>query len=298
VKIGDTVMVRKAGDIIPQVFDVLVNLRTGKEKKIVEPKNCPICKSELLRDEASEGIKLICKNENCEAKVINKIIYFASRKVANIDGLGESTVQALFDAGFIKKVSDIYKLKYEQVAQLEGFKEKSITNLLSAIENSKTLPLQTFIMGLSINNVGEETNVDIAKHFKSLDAFLSLQNGEIEKIFGIGEKIKDGILDFFAKKENIAEIKELLRYIKVLDYKDNSVSQKLSDKRFVVTGTFPEYSRDEIEKLIKENGGAVQNAVNAKTSYLIVGEDAGSKLEKANKLGILTIGLKDFLNMI
>lgn len=298
VKLGDTVMVRKAGDIIPQVFDVLINLRDGKEKKIVEIKKCPVCKSDLVKDESGDGVKVICPNSNCEAKVVNKIIYFASRKVADIDGLGESTVQTLFDAGFVKKVSDIYKLKYEQIAQLEGFKEKSITNLLTAIENSKTLPLEIFIMGLSINNVGEETSVDIAKHFKSLDAFLNLQKGEIERIFGIGEKIKDGILEFFANKENVAEIKELLKYVKVLDYKDNSLSQSLADMRFVVTGTFDDYGRDDIEKMIKQNGGSVQSAVNAKTSYLIVGEDAGSKLEKAQKLNIKIIGIEKFLKMI
>lgn len=307
VKIGDTVMVRKAGDIIPQVFDVLVNLRDGKEKKIVEIKKCPVCQGNLARESpplkgedlgGGSGVKLICKNENCEAKVVNKIIYYASRKVANIDGLGESTVQALFDAGFVKKVSDIYKLKYEQVAQLEGFKEKSITNLLSAIENSKTLPLEIFIMGLSINNVGEETSVDIAKHFKTLDVFLDLQKGEIEKIFGIGEKIKEGILEFFTKKENLQEIKELLKYVKVLDYKDSSLSQSLADMRFVVTGTFDRHGRDDIEKMIKQNGGSVQSAVNAKTSFLVVGENAGSKLEKAQKLNIKTISIDEFLKLI
>lgn len=304
VKIGDTVMVRKAGDIIPQVFDVLINLRDGKEKKISEIKKCPICKSELESTatlpygEGRTGVKIICPNPNCEAKVVNKIIYFASRKVANIDGLGESTVQALFDAGFVKKVSDIYKLKYEHIAQLEGFKEKSINNLLTAIQNTTTLPLEIFIMGLSINNVGEETSVDIARHFKTLDAFLNMEKDEIEKIFGIGEKIKDGILEFFAKKENMSEINELLKYIKVLDYKDSALSQNLADMRFVVTGTFEDYSRDDIEKMIKQNGGSVQSAVNAKTSFLIVGEDAGSKLEKAQKLNIKTIGIDEFLKMV
>ena len=318
VKIGDTVMVRKAGDIIPQVFNVLVNLRTGKEKKIIEIKNCPVCNFGLERTatlpegeglgEGSTGVKLICKNENCEAKIVNKIIYFASRKVANIDGLGESTVEALFAAGFVKKVSDIYKLKYQDIAQLEGFKEKSINNLLTAIENAKILQLQIFIMGLSINNVGEETSIDLAKNFKSLepgllrfedyaDSLEQLKN-ELEKVFGIGEKIKEGIINYFSNKENIKEIKEILKFVKVTDYQDNNVSAKLADMRFVITGTVKEYSREEIEKMIKQNGGGVQNAVNAKTSYLIVGEDAGSKLEKAEKLNISIIKINEFLNML
>ncbi len=313
VKIGDTVMVRKAGDIIPQVFNVLVNLRNGKEKKIVEIGNCPVCGFELekaphLGGGVGEGVKLLCNNNHCEAKIINRIIYFASRKVANIDGLGESTVEALYNAGMVNKVSDIYKLKYQDIAQLEGFKEKSINNLLTAIENSKKLPLEIFIMGLSINNVGEETSIDLAKHFKSLepglfrfddyaDSLVKLKS-ELEKIFGIGDKIKEGIVNYFSDKNNIKEIKEILKYVKVEDYRNQNVSQKLENLRFVITGTFENYGREDIEKLIKQNGGSVQNAVNAKTSYLIVGEDAGSKLEKAERLNIRILKINEFLNML
>jgi DNA ligase (NAD+) len=317
VKIGDTVMVRKAGDIIPQVFNVLENLRDGKEKKIIEIKKCPVCGSWLeknpsLGGEVGEGVKLVCNNTNCEAKVINKIIYFASRKVANIDGLGESTVLALYEKRFVKKVSDIYKLKYEQIAQLEGFKEKSINNLLTAIENAKNLKLETFVMGLSINNVGEETSIDLAKHFKSfekkngfgmldfndLESSLTKLKSELSKIFGIGQKIQEGIVEYFSDLENIKEIKEILKFVHVLDYRDMNVSQKLSNLRFVITGTFEKYSRDDLEKFVKENGGAVQSAVNPKTSFLIVGEEAGSKLDKAQKLKIKTININEFLKMI
>jgi DNA ligase (NAD+) len=147
VKIGDSVMVRKAGDIIPQVFGVLTELRTGSEKKIPSIKNCPVCKETLSKDTENSGIKIYCPNEYCEAKAINKVIYFAGRKCANIEGLGESTVNSLYEAGFVKRVSDLYKLSLEQILTLEGFKDKSAVNLLGAIEKARTLKLETFIMG-------------------------------------------------------------------------------------------------------------------------------------------------------
>ncbi len=298
VKIGDSVMVRKAGDIIPQVFGVLVNLRTGKEKKIVEIKKCPICGSGLTKDTVGDGVKLVCPNPDCEAKRINKIIYFASRKIANIEGLGESTVVALYEAGFVRNVSDIYKLTKKDILTLEGFKEKSAQNLLDGIENAKTLPLEIFIIGLSIKNVGEETSTDLAKHFKTLGNFLNLEKLDLDKIYGIGDKIILEIVDFLKNTENKKEIKNLLKYVKVKDYESRTKSAKLENLRFVITGSYDDYSREDIEKIIKENGGSVQSAVNAKTSYLIVGEDAGSKLDKANKLGIKTIDIREFLKLV
>lgn len=317
VKIGDSVQVRKAGDIIPQIFGVFKDLRDGMEKKISEIKHCPVCKSKLIKDneihlperwtnppfgkvdgKVELGVKLLCINPDCEAKKINKIIYFASRKCADIEGLGEQTVIALFEAGFVKKVSDIFKLSKKDILTLEGFKDKSAQNLLDGIEHAKTLPLEIFIMGLSIRNVGEETSIDLAKHFRTLDNFLKADQAELSKIYGIGEKIILGILEFLKDKDNQKEIKEILKFIKVKDYESKNVSSKLENLRFVVTGSFEKYSRDEIEAIIKNNGGAVQSAVNAKTSYLIVGVDAGSKLEKAQKLKIKTISLGEFENMV
>ncbi len=300
VKISDTVMIRKAGDIIPQVFGVFKNLRTGKEKKIIKIKNCPICNTNLVKENKniSEGVKLICPNPDCEAKIINKIIYFASRKVANIEGLGESTVTALFNSGFIKNISDIYKLTKENILNLEGFKEKSTQNLLDGIEKSKILPLEIFITGLSIKNVGEETSIDLAKYFKTFKNLLNADKSEFAKIFGIGEKIKEDIVNYFSNKKNILEIENLLKYIKVKDFENNKKSAKLENLRFVITGTFEEYSRENIEKIIKENGGSVQNSVNNKTSYLILGSDPGSKLAKAEQLGIKIISIEEFLKLI
>jgi len=297
-KIGDTVMVRKAGDIIPQVFEVLTNLRTGHEKKIIEIKICPVCESLLVKDVANDGVKLICQNEYCEAKIINKIIYFASRKCANIDGLGESTVNALYEAGLVTKISDIYKLTKKDILTLEGFKEKSAQNLVDGINASKVLPLEIFIMALSIKNVGEETSIDLAKNFKTLDSFLSADVEDLNKIFGIGEKTVQEIVNYLNNKKFMKEVQEILKFVKVSDYKSTSKSSKLENLRFVITGTFEKYSRDEIEKLIKENGGSVQSAINAKTSFLILGVDGGSKFEKAQKLNIKIIEIDQFLKLL
>ena len=298
VKIGDSVMVRKAGDIIPQVFGVFENLRNGKEKKILEIKNCPVCDTNLIKDTAGDGVKLLCTNLICESRVINKIIYFASRKVADIEGLGESTATALFNAGFVHNVSDIYNLSKENILTLEGFKEKSAQNLLDGIEKSKTLPLEVFIMGLSIKNVGGETSIDLAKHFKTLNNFLGANESELKKIYGIGEKIIEEIIRFLNDSENKKEIQRLLKQIKVKDFENKEKSAKLEGLRFVITGTFQDYSREDIEQIVKENGGSVQNAVNNKTSYLVLGSDPGSKLAKAEQLGIKIISLNDFLDLV
>lgn len=294
VKIGDSVMVRKAGDIIPQVFGVLEDLRSGEERNIVVIRNCPVCGVKLNK----EDVKLICNNVNCEAKKINKIIYFASRRCANIEGLGESTVMALYDAKLVSTVSDLYTLTEEQILLLEGFKEKSAQNLLKGIEKSKKMNLETFIMALSINNVGEETSIDLAKSFKTLNNFLNLNRDNLSKIFGIGEKIQEDILSFLSNEENKREIQRILKHVKVEDYQSKDKTSKLENQRFVITGTFKKYSREELEQIVKENGGSVQAAVNSKTSFLVVGESAGSKLEKAQKLNITTITLDQFLDML
>jgi DNA ligase (NAD+) len=298
VKIGDSVMVRKAGDIIPQVFGVFVNLRTGQEKKIVEIKKCPVCNSVLHKDEGGEGVKLICKNPSCEAQIINRIIYFSSRKCANIEGLGESTATLLFNAGKVRSISDIFELKKNDILELDGFKEKSTDNLLAGIKTAQNLPLEVFIMGLSIKNVGEETSHDLAKHFQTLENFINCKEDDLRKIFGIGEKIIEEIILFLTSQVNKKEIQKLLKYIQVNDFESKEKSSKLENVRFVITGTFDKYSREDIEQLIKENGGSVQSTVNAKTSHLILGSDPGSKLEKAQKLGIGILSINEFLKLL
>jgi DNA ligase (NAD+) len=289
------VMVRKAGDIIPQVFGVLENLRTGDEKKIKKPSKCPICKTKLEQ----EDVKLYCPNKHCRAKVLERIVYFASRKCMDIEGLGESTSETFFELGILNKISDIYRLKEkrEQILSLEGFKEKSTDNLLEAIENRRVTTLPVFITSLGIENVGEETAIDLSKYFKSFNNFFEASEDEYLKIYGIGEKVARSITEFKEDENEIQEVLELLNFVQVADFVESG-GGKLSDKRFVITGSFERYTREELAKLIRENGGKMQSDVSKSTSFLLLGEDSGSKLGKAEKLGIQILSLGEFLGMI
>ena len=289
-------LVRKAGDIIPQVFGVLEDLRSGDEEKIKQPKNCPICKTKLSK----EDVKIFCPNKHCPARVLERIVYFASRKCMDIEGLGESTVEAFFEKDLLLNISDIYKLKNkrEEILSLEGFKEKSTDNLLNAIENRRKAPLSTFITSLGIQNVGEETAIDLAKHFKSFEKFWSANFEDYLKIYGIGEKVARSIEDFKGSEQETKEIKELQKFVEVEDFKESASAGKLEGNRFVITGSFDGYSREDIEKLVRANGGKMQSDVSKSTSYLILGEDPGSKLAKAEKLGVKVIGLGEFLNLL
>jgi DNA ligase (NAD+) len=294
-RVGDMVMVRKAGDIIPQVFGVLENLRTGDEGKIKKPSKCPICKSKLEQ----EDVKLYCLNKHCRAKVLERIVYFASRKCMDIEGLGESTSETFFELGILNKISDIYRLKEkrEQILSLEGFKEKSTDNLLEAIEKRRAATLPVFITSLGIENVGEETAIDLSKYFKNFNAFFEASEDEYLKIYGIGEKVARSITEFKEDKNERQEVLELLDFVQVADFVESG-GAKLSDMRFVITGSFEGYAREDLEKLIRENGGKMQSDVSKSTSFLLLGKDPGSKLGKAEKLGIEILSLGEFLEMI
>lgn len=295
VKVGDMVMVRKAGDIIPQVFGVLENLRKGQEKKISRPKKCPICKSDLQQ----EDVKIFCANKHCPAKVVERITYFASRKCMDIEGLGESTVETFFEKGILNSISDIYKLKNkrQEILDLEGFKEKSTDNLLEAIENRRIVPLATFITSLGIQNVGEETAIDLAKHFKNFKDFWQANFEDYLKIYGIGEKVARSIEDFKGSESEVREVEELQKYVNVQSYVATS-SQALDGKRIVITGSFDGYAREDLEKMVRDSGGKASSDVSKSTSFLLLGEDPGSKLAKAEKLGIQILSLKEFLKLL
>lgn len=295
VKVGDMVMVRKAGDIIPQVFGVLENLRKGQEKKIDKPKKCPICKSDLQQ----EDVKIFCPNKHCPAKVVERITYFASRKCMDIEGLGESTVETFFEKGILSSISDIYKLKNKRqdILDLEGFKEKSTDNLLEAIENRRSVPLSTFITSLGIQNIGEETAIDLAKHFKNFKDFWQADFEDYLKIYGIGEKVARSIEDFKGSESEVREVEELQKYVNVQSYVATN-SQALDGKRVVITGSFDGYTREDLEKLARDNGGKVSSDVSKSTSFLLLGEDPGSKLVKAEKLGVQILSLKEFLELV
>ena len=217
----------------------------------------------------------------------------------DIEGLGESTVETFFEKEILNSISDIYKLKNkrQEILDLEGFKEKSTDNLLEAIESRRSVPLATFITSLGIQNVGEETAIDLAKHFKSFENFWQADFEDYLKIYGIGEKVARSIEDFKGSESEVREVEELQKYVNVQAYIATS-SQALDGKRVVITGSFDGYTREDLEKLVRDNGGKVSSDVSKSTSFLLLGEDPGSKLAKAEKLGIQILSLKEFLELV
>lgn len=292
INIGDEILVRKAGDIIPEVVK-LVKKNTADVFKI--PLVCPSCGSEIVKTEESA---LRCINPECPEQLTRNIIHFASRAAMNIDGLGESIVYQLAEKQLIKDVGDLYYLTYEQALTLEGFKDKSANNLISAIENSKQQNLDKLIFAFGIRNIGEKAAALLAEKFGTLDNLIKATSENIVEIDGFGDTSAQAVVEYFAK-DTVAEVIKKLSDAGVnMQYKSSKASDLLSGKTFVVTGTLPNLSRDEAEKLITDNGGKAASSVSKKTSYVLAGEKAGSKLDKAKTLGIPVIDEGEFLNMI
>lgn len=292
INIGDEILVRKAGDIIPEVVK-LVKKNTEDVFKI--PLVCPSCHSEIVKTEESA---LRCINPECPEQLTRNIIHFASRTAMNIDGLGESIVYQLAESNLIKDVGDLYSLTFEQALSLEGFKDKSAQNLITAIENSKQANLDKLIFAFGIRNIGEKAAALLAEKFDTLDNLINADMQSIIEIDGFGEIGAKSVTEYFAKDTVKLVIQKLKAAGVNMQYKSSRASDILSGKTFVVTGTLPSLSRDEAEKLIADNGGKAASSVSKKTSYVLAGEKAGSKLEKAKTLGIPVIDEAEFLNMI
>ena len=287
-KIGDTVSIRKAGDVIPEVVEVKLDRSTGEEKDFKMISTCPICNEAIYKKNGQ--VDYFCMNLNCPAKKQEALCHFVSRKAMNIDGLGEKIIEDFFNLGFIKKASDIYDLKYmrDKLTELEGFGDKSIDNLLSAIENSKTNSLEKLIFGLGIPNVGEKTAKILAMEFETLDILSNKTIEELTSIEDIGSIIAKSIVEFFSQEENKQEIEALRDRGLNFNYTGEKI-KKADDfygKTFVITGTLTKYTRDEVEEKIVLLGGKASSSVSKKTAALILGENPGSKYDKALKLGV------------
>lgn len=287
VRCGDYVIVRKAGEIIPEVVAVVKAKRTGAEKPFIMPKYCPVCGTEAGRLPGETALR--CFNPFCPAQVAERIIHFASRSAMDIKHLGPALVEQLLDAGLITDIADIYTLsgKKAQLLALKGKKEKSVENLLSAIEKSKEQPLWRLLYGLGIRFVGERTAKLLAAHFGSMDKLINASPAELEAVEEVGVKISASISQFFA----LASSKELVDRLcsaglKLSEEKEDGAEKLLAGKNFVLTGTLSAYSREEAAALIEAAGGRVSSSVSKNTHYLVAGEKPGSKLEKAEKLGI------------
>ena len=279
IRINDKVIILRSGDVIPKIIKVLTHKRDGSELKVKRPSLCPVCHSELL----DEGVLLKCQNLECEARVVNSIIYFASKSCLNIDGLGNKIVESLFSANLVKSVLDLFDLNMEKLLKLEGFKEKKSQNLLDAIENAKGCQYWRFINSLGIEHIGEVASKTLSESFGS--AFIDVTKEQIMECDGIGEEMAESVLEFVrVNKETILKLQEILKPIEPAK-KQEAEENPFKDKTVVLTGTMSE-PRGIIKEMLESLGAKVSSSVSKKTDFLIYGEDAGSKYEKALGLGV------------
>lgn len=303
VRIGDTVILQKAGDVIPDIVKVLTEMRSGKEKIFKMPSVCPECDTKLERKKI--GIKsdeksaaLYCKNLHCPAKDRRTLYYFTSKNALDIEHLGPKNLDLLLDAGLISSRADIFTLKKGDLLELPRFGEKSADNLLEAIEKRRNVNLDKFITALSIPEVGEETARDLAKHFGTFEKIQNASKEELEKIDGVGPRVSNSIISWFADSHNKKSVKDLLNQIKVGGVHISHKPQKFKNMTFVLTGTMPTLSREEAKQKILDYGGKVAGLVSKNTDYLVLGDNPGSKYDDAKKLGVKIINEKDFIELL
>ncbi|MGA8874906.1 MAG: NAD-dependent DNA ligase LigA, partial [Candidatus Korobacteraceae bacterium] len=295
VRIGDWVQVERGGDVIPKVVKVLEDKPRG-HKHFHMPERCPVCGGHVVRDEGEADHR--CINANCPAKLRETIRHFASRGVLNIEGLGDSLVNQLVEAGMVKNVADLYELTEDQLMKLERMGKKSAQNILDEIEKSKTAPLERVIYGLGIRFVGERTAQFLAEHFGSIDALMKASEEELQEVNEIGPRVSAAIREFFDEPKNVALVERLKKAGLRFTGEKKKRATTLAGKTFVLTGTLAHYSRDEAKKLIEDAGGKVAGSVSKKTDYVVAGEEAGSKLDKARELGVAVIGEKEMEGLV
>ena len=291
VKIGDWVMIERGGDVIPKVVKVISDKDHPRGHKIFHmPERCPECGGHVVRVEGEADHR--CVNTACPAKLRESILHFAARSVMNIEGMGESLVNQLSSRGLVKDLADIYELNQEKLLSLDRVGEKSAANLLREIEQSRKLPLERVIYGLGIRFVGERTAKFLSEHFGSMDALMNASVESLQEVDEVGPRIANSIQEFFAEPRNVALVERLKEH--GLNFKGEKKQRgtALAGKTFVITGTLANYSREAAKKLVEDAGGKVSSAVSKKTDYLIAGEEAGSKLDKARELGVPVIDEK------
>ena len=298
IRIGDTVVVRKAGEIIPEIIRSLPSKRTGEEIVFSMPETCPSCGGRVVRDESGEGTAFRCTNPACPAQTARSITHFASKGAMNIDGLGPQVVELLLTSGKIKDIADLYSLQVSDIEDLERMGRKSAENLVNAIEQSKSRGLERLLFALGIRQVGEVAAEEIARKMRTLDNIFASTFDDFASIKDIGEITATALVEFFASEETRA----LCDRLSSLGVKTEAVGEERGEKflgmTFVLTGTLPTMTRDEASELIKKNGGKVAGSVSKKTTYVVAGEEAGSKLTKAKDIGVNIIDESTLLNMI
>lgn len=296
IRIGDRVIIQKAGDIIPEVVEPVREKRTGEEVVFAMPKVCPACGEPLYREEGEAAVR--CLSSNCPAQQLRSIVHFASRPAMDIEGLGPAVVQQLLEEGLIVDCGDLYRLQKEDLVKLDRFGEKSAGNLIDAIEKSKEQGLDRLLFGLGIRLIGSRAAQLLAQEFGTLAALREAEEERLSAIPDIGGKMAAALVHYFQEERS----KDLLARLEAAgvktDYQRRQTGDRLAGKTFVLTGTLAGMKRDEAKAIIEENGGKVSGSVSKKTDYVLAGEEAGSKLEKAQALGIAILSEEEFLAMV
>lgn len=296
-KIGDRVIIQKAGDVIPEVVEAVKSKRTGEEKEFIMPKVCPVCGAPTIREDGEAVTR--CTGIECSAKALRNIVHFASKEGMEIDGLGYSIIEQLLDKKLINNIADIYSLKLEDVASLKKNGKKFAQNLIDAIEKSKSNDLFKLITGLGIRHIGAKSAKNLARKFRTMDNLMNASIEELSVQNDVGEITAKSIYEFFREEQSIDLINKLkLAGVNMESLEEENTDNRFEGKTFVLTGALSKYSRDEASDIIEKLGGKTSGSVSKKTSYVLAGEDAGSKLTKAQNLGVTVITEEEFEEMI
>ncbi len=295
VRVGDRVRIQRAGDVIPEVVEVLLEHRTGDPPQFQMPSQCPVCASKV----ESKGAYHVCSGGwSCRAQQMGRIQHFGGRGAMEIDYLGARTVAQLVERGLVSDLSDLYRLEKKDILELEGFAEKSAENLLQAIASSKKAPLDRFLYGLGIANVGQHVARVLAAHFESLTRVMDAKEDELLSVHEIGDEVARSVVEYFADEKNRRVIEDMTRNGLDLVWESSVKEKTLAGTRVVFTGTLAKVHRDEAKRMVEERGGRVTSSVSKNTSFVVVGEDAGSKAEKAKELGVEILTEQQFLERI
>jgi DNA ligase (NAD+) len=296
VRIGDTVLIQRAGDVIPEVVKVIEEKRTGKEKRYTLPTRCPVCGSPAERKPGEAVTR--CTGRNCAAKLKESLRHLVMKDALNVEGMGEKIVELLVDEGLVKQPSDIFRLKSDRLLGLEGFAEKSSENLISAIEAARKPELYRLIFGLGIRHVGEQTAKALARHFGEFSRLQDATFEQLEEVGDVGPEVARSIREYFEDSVSARQARELLQVLEPINPKRQKAGGALEGKVIVLTGTLPSLSRGDATKLIEDHGGKTSSSVSKKTHFVLAGAEAGSKLDKARELGVTVMDEAQFLKML
>lgn len=295
-KIGDTVIVEKAGDVIPKVIQVLPRLRTGKEKTFHMPTHCPICGSKVSRKEGE--VATMCTNSRCFAQELARMGHFVARDALDIRGLGEKILETFLQEGIVSEAADLFRIQPGDLGGLEGFGDILSNKLVKEIQDRRKVTLPRFIYALGIRHIGAENALVLARHFKTFDKLRQASLEELDSIEGVGDVVAKAIHEFFHSKEEMAKVEHILEFVHVERETSEAAHARLSGTTWVFTGSLDSLARDDAKEMVRKLGADVSESVSKKTTYVVVGADPGSKADKAEKLGVTILDEKEFLKMV